>query len=125
MFYSVASPDWTPGRPLAPTGALLFRSKAEALAFAPGGQGVAVAVRFDSSRSEIRPRRASSGSIAGWKAPAVENSLGGLTIFEAIPTDLVRPVFEVDAALPGDGEGLEASGRGFGGWDSLTMALLA
>ena len=25
MFYSVASPDWKPGQPLTPAGALLFR----------------------------------------------------------------------------------------------------
>ncbi len=126
MFYSVASPDWTPGRPLTPSGALLFRTRSEAEAFAPGAQGVAVAVRFDAVRSEIHPPRPSAGALGRWKAAAVANALGGLTVFGEIPTDLVRPLFESDSALdPAIPPEPDAGRPGFGGWDSLTMALLA
>ncbi len=128
MFYSVASPDWTPGRPLTPSGALLFRTRAEAEAFAPEGQAVVVAVRFDAGRAEVRALR--PGRVAdGWRASAVANALGGLTVFGAIPTELVRPLFEAEstagAALPAVGDPSDAALAGFGGWDSLTMALLA
>src|SRR5947208_2609825 len=58
MFYSVASPDWKPGQPLTPAGALLFRTRSEAEAFAPDCPSVAVAVRFDQHWRVIRPQGA-------------------------------------------------------------------
>jgi hypothetical protein len=127
MFHCVASPDWTPGRPLAPAGCLLFRSRAEAAQFAPGLAVVAVAVRFDGRRGLVRPRGSVGSETAGsWSARAVENALGGLTVFEAIPATLVRPSAESEPPTevqPRVGDGSPVPG--FGGWDSLTVALLA
>ena len=98
MFYSVASPDWKPGQPLSPSGALLFRSRSEAESFAPEASAVAVAVRFDPRRSEVRPQGPVASAKAGpWSAPAVGNSLGGVSVFGAIPASLVRPSVEVEA----------------------------
>jgi hypothetical protein len=119
MFYSVASPGWTPGRPLSPSGALLFRSKAEAEAFAPEAEAVEVAVRFDGRRKVVLPKGPMAWSMPGaWEAPAVANSLGGVSVFGTIPAALVRPTDRAES-------GPEPALPGFGGWDSLTMALLA
>src|SRR4051794_23406566 len=86
MFYCVASPRWTPGRPLTPAGALLFRTRPEAESFAPGAPVVAVAVRFDGPLRAVRPRGAAGPSTAGaWSAPAAGNALGGVTVFGRIP----------------------------------------
>ena len=132
MFYSVASPDWKPGQPLTPSGALLFRTRSEAELFAPEASAVAVAVRFDATRSEVRPQGAVALATAGaWSAPAVGNTLGGVTVFGAIPANLVRPSVEVETLArwrperDRDEESARTSRAGFGGWDSLTMALLA
>lgn len=119
MFYSVASPDWMPGQPLSPSGALLFRSRSEAEAFAPEASAVEVAVRFDERRRVVRPRGPVAWSMPDpWEAPAVANALGGVTVFGTIPAALVRPSVEVECES-------EPVPAGFGGWDSLTMALLA
>jgi hypothetical protein len=130
MFYSVASPDWKPGQPLTPSGALLFRTRSEAESFAPEASSVAVVVRFDARRGEVRPQGPVASAKAGpWSAPAVGNSLGGVTVFGPIPAALVRPSVEVEALARWRPEGEDhpaAPARaGFGGWDSLTMALLA
>jgi hypothetical protein len=130
MFYSVASPDWKPGQPLTPSGALLFRTRSEAESFAPEASAVAVAVRFDARQSMVRPQGPVALATAGdWSAPAVGNMLGGLTVFGAIPANLVRPSVEVEALARWRPESEDESHRtaraGFGGWDSLTMALLA
>ena len=86
MFYSVASPDWKPGQPLTPAGALLFRTRSEAESFAPEAPAVAVAVRFDERRRAVRPQGPVASATAGhWSAPAVGNSLGGVTVFGADP----------------------------------------
>jgi hypothetical protein len=128
MLYSVASPDWKPGQSLTPTGALLFRTKAEAELFAPEAQAVAVAVRFDPRRCEVRPQGPVALATAGpWSAPAVSNSLGGVSVFGAIPASLVRPSVEVETLVqwrPGSDEEPTAPAT-VGRWDSLTMALLA
>ncbi len=119
MFYSVASPDWKPGQPLSPSGALLFRSRSEAEMFAPEASSVEVAVRFDERRRVVLPRGPVAWSLPGpWEAPAVANALGGVTVFGTIPAELVRRPAGVES-------GAEPSLAGFGGWDSLTMALLA
>jgi hypothetical protein len=130
MFYSVASPGWKPGQPLTPTGALLFRTRSEAELFAPEAPAVAVAVRFDPRRGEVRPQGPIASAIAGpWSAPAVGNSLGGVIVFGPIPASLVRPSVEFEGLAdwhPGaedDPSGMPLTG--FGRWDSLTMALLA
>jgi len=124
MFYSVASPEWKPGQPLTPSGALLFRTRAEAELFAPGAPAVAVAVRFDPRRCEVRPQGPVALATAGpWSAPAVANSLGGLNVFGAIPGSLVRPSVEVETLVqwrPGSEEDATV-----GQWESLTYALMA
>ncbi len=128
MFYTVASPDWKPGQALTPAGALLFRTRAEAESFAPEASAVAVAVRFDAGRRAVRPQGPVASAKAGdWSAPAVANSLGGVTVFGAIPAALVRPSPDSEALAdwrpkPDPSAHLAP---GFGGWDSLTMALLA
>lgn len=123
MFYSVASPDWKPGQPLSPSGALLFRSKSEAESFAPEAPAVEVAVRFDAKRRVVLPRGPMAWSLPdAWEAPAVANALGGVTVFGTIPGALVRPLIVADSEAEGEAN---LSLAGFGGWDSLTMALLA
>jgi hypothetical protein len=130
MFYSVASPGWKPGQPLNPSGALLFRTKAEAELFAPEAPAVAVAVRFDPRRCEVRPQGPVASATAGnWSAPAVGNSLGGVSIFGEIPPSLIRPSVEVESlvnwrpVVEEDPTGTNSAT--VGRWDSLTMALLA
>ena len=124
MFYSVASPDWKPGQPLAPAGALLFRSRAEAASFAPEAAVVAVAVRYDSSRRSITPRRTADG--AAWSAGAVGNMLGGITVFDVIPSGLVRSTVGDDLACQAAAaRKVEPAPADAYAWDSLTMALLA
>ena len=130
MFYSVASPGWMPGQPLTPSGALLFRTRSEAESFAPEAPAVAVAVRFDPARREVRPQGPVASATAGsWSAPAVGNSLGGVTVFGTIPASLIRPSFESEAMADwrprAEDEPAASPRSGFGGWDSLTMALLA
>ena len=126
MFYSVASPGWKPGQPLIPAGALLFRTKAEAELFAPEAPAVAVAVRFDPRRFEVRPQGPVASATAGnWSAPAVGNSLGGVSVFGEIPPSLVRPSVEVEALANWRPGAEEESTVTVGKWDSLTMALLA
>ncbi|WP_435017131.1 hypothetical protein TA3x_004724 [Tundrisphaera sp. TA3] len=126
MFYSVASPDWKPGEPLTPAGALLFRTRAEAEAFSPDSATVAVAVRFDEKKRLIRPQGPVATATAGaWSAAAVANSLGGVTVFGVIPPSLVRPLFEVETLADWRPKAEEPPDSRFGGWDSLTMALMA
>ncbi len=131
MFYTVASPSWKPGQPLTPSAALLFRTKAEAESFAPDATTVALAVRFDASRSLVRPQGpVALATAGGWSVPAVGNSLGGLTVFGPIPANLVRPSDESESDARWRPETDESPSKnqhrsGFTGWDSLTMALLA
>lgn len=130
MFYSVASPDWKPGQPLTPAGALLFRTRSEAESFAPEASAVAVAVRFDEHRRAVRPQGPVASAKAGrWSAPAVGNTLGGVTVFGSIPATLVRPSVEVEALADWRPRVMDEppadSVAEFGGWDSMTMALLA
>lgn len=130
MFYSVASPDWESGQPLNPVGALLFRTRSEAEAFAPDGPAVAVAVRFDPRWRVVRPQGAAALSAAGpWAIPAIGNTLGGVTVFGPIPTELVRPSDLAESLADwrprSEEEAPAGPGPGFGGWDSLTVALLA
>ena len=130
MFYSVASPGWTPGQPLTPSGALLFRTKTEAEMFAPDASAVAVAVRFDAGRRVVRPQGPVASATAGnWSVPAVGNSLGGVTVFGEIPASLIRPSADSERMADWrprvEDEVTPCPRAGFGGWDSLTMALLA
>ena len=126
MFYSVASPDWKPGQPLTPAGALLFRTRTEAESFAPESSTVAVAVRFDEKKRMIRPQGPVASATAGpWSSSAVANSLGGVTVFGAIPPSLVRPLFEAETLADWRPKVVDEPEVRFGGWDSLTMALLA
>ena len=118
MFYSVASPDWKPGQPLAPTGALLFRSRAEAESFAPEAPVVTVSVRHDASTRSVVPQGCGSAGVGAWSARAVGNRLGGVTVFGTIPAALIHSR-DADAAW-----NPAASGEAYG-WDSLTMALMA
>lgn len=118
MFYSVASPDWKPGQPLTPAGALLFRTRSEAESFAPDAPAVEVAVRFDDRLRAVRPRDAMAGS---WSAPAVGNTLGGVTVFGSIPAELIRPSVDVESTFSRP----DGPVGGFDGWGSMTMALLA
>ena len=118
MFYSVASPDWKPGQPLTPAGALLFRSKSEAESFAPEASVVAVAVHYNAS-TRLVSSHAHGTDADHWSSPAVSNNLGGIMVFSPIP-----------AALLSESSGFpltrgELVADGFHGWDSLTMALLA
>lgn len=130
MFHGVAIPGWEPGQALSPAGALLFRTRSEAEHFAPQAPAVAVAVRFDERRQVLRPEAAAAPTTAGaWSTPAVGNTLGGLTAFGPIPATLILPAAEVEGPAvgrpdAGDGPSLGPA-AGFGGWDSLTMALLA
>ncbi len=126
MFYSVASPDWKPGQPLTPSGALLFRTKAEAESFAPEAAAVTVAVRFDAGRRLVRPQGAVASASAGnWSVPAVGNALGGVTVFGQIPAALVRASIESESMADWRPRAEDVLRAGFGGWDTLTMALMA
>ena len=120
MFYSVASPDWKPGQPLSPAGALLFRTEAEAASFAPDAAVVAVAVRHDGSARAVRPRGCGASIVGTWSAPAVDNRLGGIMVFGSIPAPLVSPLVATRSGL-----GPVAASTEVYGWDSLTMALMA
>jgi hypothetical protein len=130
MFYTVASPEWQPGQPLTPPAAL-FRSKAVAESFAPEASTVALAIRFDESRGLVHPQGpVARATASGWSVPAVGNSLGGLTVFGAIPANLVRPSDSSEGYAawrpPINHERSRPERQGeFTGWDSLTMALLA
>jgi len=124
MFYSVASPDWKPGQPLAPAGALLFRTLAEAASFAPDAVVVAVAVEYDATKQTLRAQGHGGLTVGRWSARAVGNRLGGIIVFGTIPAALLRStIVEQVATTPA----LEAEARPTEcyGWDSLTMALLA
>jgi hypothetical protein len=126
MFYSVASPDWKPGQPLTPAGALLFRTRWEAELFAPEAPTVAVAVRFDPKQCEVRPQGPVASATAGdWSAPAVGNSLGGISVFGTIPASLVRRSAEVESLANWRPTPEDEPAATVGRWDSLTMALLA
>ena len=128
MFHSVASPDWKPGQPLTPAGALLFRTDAEAAAFAPDAVVVTVAVRYDAASRLVRPSGAGASVRANWSAPAVENRLGAITVFAVIPAALIRSTATATAApIITPCPRIESPGVAteFHGWDSLTMALLA
>jgi hypothetical protein len=132
MYYGVASAAWKPGQSLSPAEDLLFRTRSEAEAFAPGSRAVAVAVRYDQQWRVVRPQGAAARSTAGpWSAPAVGNSLGGVTVLGPIPAGLVRPSIEVEALadwrprLEREPSGDPGPWLGSGDWDSLTTALLA
>lgn len=126
MFYSVASPDWKPGQPLTPAGALLFRTRFEAESFAPESATVAVAVRFDEAKRVVRPQGpVASASVGPWSSSAVSNTLGGVTVFGAIPPALVRPLLESETMVDWRPKAPVEPEPKFGGWDSLTMALMA
>jgi hypothetical protein len=132
MLYGVAGPGWKPGQELSPSDDLLFRTRSEAEAFAPGSRAVAVAVRYDQQWRVVRPQGAAARSTAGpWSAPAVGNSLGGVTVFEAIPAGLVRPSIQVEAMadwrprVPKESPGDPGPCPGPRELDSPTMALLA
>ena len=126
MFFSVASPDWKPGQSMAPAGALLFRSRREAEAFAPEAQVVAVVVRHNSAASLVVAGTTSLATGDGWSSRAVANALGGLTVFGSIPAALVKT--SVDGPVPVEVGSSRSRGSALAdsfGWDSLTMALLA
>lgn len=123
MFFSVASPDWKPGQPMAPTGALLFRSRSEAQDFAPEAQVVAVAVRHNAAAGVVVARECAALAGGSWSSRAVGNALGGVTVFGAIPAPLVRVPSDFGRRLAPADEPINPA-EGFG-WDSLTMALLA
>jgi hypothetical protein len=132
MFYGVASPSWKPGQALSPADDLLFRTRSEAEAFAPGSMAVAVAVRYDPQWRVVRPQGAAARSTAGlWSAPAVGNSLGGVTVLDAIPAGLVRLSIEVEAMadwrprVTKEPSSDPVPCPGPGDLDSLTMAPLA
>ncbi len=121
MFYSVASPDWKPGQPLTPAGALLFRSRAEAESFAPEATVVGVAVRYDTT-TRIVVADSSRSVAARWSAVAVSNKLGGITVFGSVPAALVHDLSEMHQPFAADPSEVAIGGYG---WDSLTMALMA
>jgi hypothetical protein len=130
MFYSVASPGWEPGQPLTTAGALLIRTRSEAESFVPGAPAVAVAVRFDALPRTVRPYGVAESATAGtWSAPAVGNTRGGVTVFGPIPGSLVCPAAEVGAWLEWrsrtESEPWVGHDAGFGGWVTMTMALMA
>ncbi len=122
MFFSVASPDWKPGQPLAPSGALLFRTWAEAESFAPDASVVAVSVCYNASTRAVSARGLGASSVGRWSSRAVSNSLGGITVFGPIPAALVGSAAHVVEAA---GNEADLNLNDFHGWDSLTMALLA
>jgi hypothetical protein len=131
MLYGVASPAWKPGQALSPADDLLFRTRSEAEAFAPGSLAVAVAVRYDRQGRVICPQGAARSTAGPWSAPAVGNSLGGVTVFGAIPAGLVRPPIEGETMADWRPRVKEESSSDLGpapddgDWDPLTMALLA
>lgn len=126
MFFSVASPDWKPGQPLAPVGALLFWSRSEAEAFAPDASVVAVLVRYHSATRAVIPQGRASAAVGQWTSRAVSNILGGITVFGSIPSDLIRALGGSDLKTEvRSTPGVDQLQGEFHGWDSLTMALLA
>lgn len=126
MFYSVATANWTPDRPLthavAPAG--LLRTRDEARRIALGRPVVAVAVRYDATRCVVSAQGpAARRRVGPWEAPAILDRQGGLTILGAIPADLVRIVGPAElrvhpghAGIPGrriPSPHLRGSGVGF------------
>ncbi len=104
----------------------MFRTKSEAELFAPEAAAVAVAVRFDPRRSEVVPQGPVASATAGeWSAPAVANSLGGVSVFGEIPAALVRRLAEVESLANWRPTHEDDPTQTVGRWDSLTMALLA
>jgi len=126
MFFSVASPDWKPGQPLAPVGALLFRTRLEAESFAPEALVVEVLVRYHSATRAVTSQGPCVDAVGPWSSRAVSNILGGITVFGSIPSVLIRSLVgegsNVERGLTVEGERVPNE---FRGWDSLTMALLA
>jgi hypothetical protein len=122
MFFSATRPDWRPGLPLSPAGSLLFRTQAEARAFLPEGQVVTVSVCFDARTRRVLGNRPHFSQPA-WSAHALENALGGVTVFEPLPPAFIQPISPGDPRLGEPPTTLAFPD--FGGWDSLTMALLA
>lgn len=95
MFYTVASPECTPGFPLCPTGTYLFRTRAEVDSLAPGAPTIAVAIHFDEDLRSVRPNGGVARALArDWAAPAVPNTMGGVTVLGPIPEGLVRSTSE-------------------------------
>jgi len=122
MFFSVASPDWKAGQPMAPVGALLFRTRLEAESFAPDAPVVAVSVGYDATTRTVSPTGPGAASVGCWSARAVSNILDGITVFGSIPAALIGSMAlasEVAKTEP------DVALNDFHGWDSLTMALLA
>ena len=94
MMFTIASKDWSPGRPLPPAHDRvgLFRTRGEAEASIAVGPTVAVSVRYDPARGALRPQGLAAVALVGpsWTAPAVVDPLGGVTPFAPIPAGLIR-----------------------------------
>jgi hypothetical protein len=94
MMFTIASKDWSPGRPLSPThdGVGLFMTRDEAESKVGCGTTVAVAVRYDVIRGTLRAHGPAAVALVGpsWTAPAILNPVCGVTAFATIPAELVR-----------------------------------
>jgi hypothetical protein len=94
MMFTIATKDWSPGRPLSPSheGVGLFGTRAEVESKVGGGTTVAVAVRYDATRGTLRAHGPAAVALVGssWTAPAILDTVGGVTAFAPIPAELVR-----------------------------------
>jgi hypothetical protein len=95
MMFTIASKNWSPGRPLSPKhdGLGLFLTRNEAESKVGCGTTVAVAVRYDAIRGTLHAHGPAAVALVGssWTAPAIMNTICGVTTFAAIPAELVRP----------------------------------
>jgi hypothetical protein len=94
MMFTIASKDWSPGRPLSPKhdGVGLFLTRNEAESKVGCGTTVAVAVRYDAIRGTLRAHGPAAVALVGssWTAPAITNPVCGVITFAAIPAELIR-----------------------------------
>lgn len=92
MLYTIASADWSPGRPPPLVQGGLFRSRSKAGAIA-GRPTLAVALRYDATRGVVVPEGpVARAEVGSWAAPAVVDVRGGVMVLAAIPAALVRVV---------------------------------
>ncbi len=97
MLFTVASSEWSAGRPLSPaeTQVGLFRTREAASRVAAGRPTLAVALLHDRARGQVVAQPPALHALHGrdgWSAPAIVNDQGGVVVFAPIPAALVQVV---------------------------------
>ncbi len=97
MLFTVASSEWSAGRPLAPgeTQVGLYRTREAANRIAAGRPTLALALLHDSARGQVVAQPPALHALpgrGGWSAPAVVNDQGGVVVFAPIPAALIQVI---------------------------------